>query len=288
MTKNLLRLLSNSLSPDELLNVYGSYDVVGDIVIVRLKSTSEKAAQRIAEEVTKIHKNVKTVLAQTGPMEGDFRLRSLIFLAGENRTRTVYREDGCVFTVDLNKCYFSPRLSHERWRIANLVQSGETVVNMFAGVGCFSVIIAKHVRSAKVYSIDINPLAVRFMTDNIRLNRVYGKVIPILGDSKSIIETKLKNCADRILMPLPKLAFEYLPHAVSVLKPSGGWIHYYDFEHAGKKEDPIEKVKIRVGRKLTSLNIAFKIPFSRIVRTVGPNWHQVVLDIRASGEPEKS
>jgi tRNA (guanine37-N1)-methyltransferase len=149
-----------------------------------------------------------------------------------------------LFSVDVEKCYFSPRLFYERSRIAGLVRSGETVANMFAGVGCFSIVIAKRLDVAKVLSIDVSPAAIQFMHENIRINRVYGKVIPILGDSKMIVEQQLKRVADRVLMPLPEKAFSYLLYAVSALKTSGGWVHYYDFEHAGKNEKPRRKGKV--------------------------------------------
>lgn len=151
---------------------------------------------------------------------------------------------------------------------------------MFAGVGCFSIIIAKHVNDAKVYSIDVNPSAVQFMAENVRLNRLYGKVIPLLGDSKEIVECRLQGMADRVLLPLPEKALEYLPSAVLALKPSGGWIHYYGFEHARKSENPVEKSKLKVAEKLNELGVAGEFAFSRLVRNVGPNWYQVVLDIR--------
>jgi tRNA (guanine37-N1)-methyltransferase len=286
LKKRLAELLSRAFSPEELSHVYSSYDIVGDIAITKLTKTSKKNAKRIADAVMRVHGNVKTVLAQTSSVGGEFRLRRLTPISGENRTRTMHRESGCFFLVDLEECYFSPRLSHERSRIASLVQPGETVVNMFGGVGCFSIIIAKHVSIARVYSMDINPAAVQFMTENIRSNRVYAKVIPLQGDSKSIIENQLRCCADRVLMPLPEKAFECLPYAVSALKPSGGWIHYYDFEHASKNEVPTEKTKLRVGMRLASLGVAFELPFSRVVRAVGPNWYQVVLDIRVFGTPK--
>ena len=89
-----------------------------------------------------------------------------------------------------------------------LVKAGETVVNMFAGVGCFSVIIAKTVPQTKVYSIDVNPTAVQYLEENVKLNRVYGEVISLLGDSKDIINTQLQGVADRVLMPLPEKALD--------------------------------------------------------------------------------
>ena len=120
------------------------------------------------------------------------------------------------------------------------------------------------------------------MQENVRLNRVYDKVVPMLGDAKSLIEKRLCNVADRILMPLPEKAYEYLPIALLALKKTGGWIHYYDFEHAQKNENPIEKTKGKVAEKLQSLGVDFQIPYGRVVRTTGPNWYQIVSDIKTN------
>jgi tRNA (guanine37-N1)-methyltransferase len=264
------------------------YDIIGDIAVVKVPKGSLLNAHDTAGMIMTTHCSVKTVLAQTSRVAGEFRLRPLLYLMGEKKTRTVHREFGCLFAVDIAKCYFSPRLSNERQRIASAVKPREIVVNMFAGVGCFSIMIAKKADPERVYSIDINPSAFQIMKENIRLNRVYDKVIPLQGDSKEITERKLQNVADRVLMPLPEKALEYLPIAASTLKPSGGWIHYYDFEHAKKTENPIEKTELKVAERLSSLNLAFSFPFSQVIRTTGPNWHQVVLDIRIKRSSDKS
>ncbi|MEM1553007.1 MAG: class I SAM-dependent methyltransferase family protein [Candidatus Bathyarchaeia archaeon] len=282
MKKRLKTLLSGIIPPEELSNIYNSYDIVGDIAIIRLTEKSRKYSQIIAETVMKIHKNVRTVLAQIGPVHGDYRLRKLEHVAGEKRTTAIHKESGCLFSVDVDKCYFSPRLFYERMRVAKLVKYGETVVNMFAGVGCFSLVIAKHSNASKIYSIDINPIAIQYMKENVRLNRAFGKVIPIEGDAKEIIQKILHNIADRVLMPLPEKAFEYLPYALLALKDGKGWIHYYDFEHAAKEENAVEKVKVKVSKRLEELGVKFEIPFGKIVRTTGPNWYQVVLDIKTT------
>jgi len=274
--------LAGLLEPSEIKMLYKSFDIVGDIAILRIPKALEGKGELIAEAVMQIHRNVKTVLCQVGPVSGEMRLRELRWLRGEKRTETTHREHGCLFKVDLSKCYFSPRLSYERMRVAGQVKPGEIVVNMFAGVGCFSIIIAKHAKAMKVYSIDINPDAIRYMQENIKLNRVEGVVEAILGDSKEIILSRLVNVADRVLMPLPEKAYEYLDYALMALKPTGGVIHYYDFEHAGKNEDPIAKVAGKVSKKLSDLGAAFSIQLARIVRTVGPRWYQIVLDIYLS------
>jgi tRNA (guanine37-N1)-methyltransferase len=279
LRKRLRKKLSCVLSSDEIGKVYSSFDVVGDIAIIKLPHASKEIAENVAKAIMDVNKNVKTVLLQTSPIVGDFRLRRLTQVAGENKTSTVHKESGCLFSVDVAKCYFSPRLSYERSRIADLVKPEETVVNMFAGVGCFSIMIAKRSNASKVFSIDVNPAAVQFMQENIRLNRVYAKVIPLLGDSKEIINSRLQRVADRVLMPLPEKALKYLPCAVSALKPSGGWIHYYGFEHAAKTESPTQKVKLKVAKALDALGVDSEFPSVRIVRSTGPKWYQLAADI---------
>lgn len=280
MRKRLRKILSPVLSPEDIDNIYNSFDVVGDIAIIRLPSTSKVDAQIVGNAIMSQHKNVKTVLLQSSPVTGNLRLRRLAYVAGENKTNTIHREFNCLFAVDVEKCYFSPRLSHERMRVAKMVEPNETVINMFAGVGCFSIAIAKHTKPAIVFSIDINPVAFQFQQENIRLNRVYNKIIPLLGDSKEIINNRLRRKADRVLMPLPEKAFEYLPCALSALKVPGGWIHYYSLEHSKKNESPTEKIKLKLEESLEALGVAFEVPLIRVVRSTGPNWFQLVADVR--------
>ena len=230
MRKRLRDKLSATLPSKELDKVYNSFDVIGDIAIIKINALQN--AEAIANQIMACQKNIKTVLTPTTSITGNFRVRELKHLAGEIKTVTFHKESGCSFKVDVEKCYFSPRLSFEHSRIAKLVESGETVVNMFAGVGCFSIFIAKTASQTRVYSIDVNPAAIQCMEENVRINEVEESVFPMLGDAKDIINSKLQAVADRVLMPLPEIALEYLPCALSALKQTGGWIHYYDFQHA--------------------------------------------------------
>ena len=280
MKGNLKVLLSDTLTPEELKFLYKSYDIVGDIAIIQVPNPLKQHTKAIAKTVMQINKSVKTVLHQVTPVSGDLRLRKLEWIVGDRKTETLHKEYGCFFRIDLAKCYFSPRLSFERMRIAQLVQDGEVVANMFAGVGCYSIIIAKHSNAEKVFSIDINPVALKYIEENARLNKVEARVVPVEGDAKLIIEEKLRNTADRVVMPLPMKACEYLDSAVSVLRSTGGYIHYYDFEHATKNENPVEKVKTKLSEKLQRLGVDFEMPVGRIVRTTGPRWHQVVVDVK--------
>ena len=271
--------LSTTFKPWELKLVPRSYDIVGNVAILRIPEAISHKAREIAKEVAKTNQHVITVLRQTGPVSGDLRLRRLEWLYGERRTETVHKESGCSFKINLAQCYFSPRLSFERMRIAKQVKPDEVIVNMFAGVGCFSIVAAKYARPKIVFSIDVNPCAIRYIEENTALNKVRYVVEPILGDAKDIIMNRLQHVADRVLMPLPEKAYDYLNCALMALKPEGGTIHYYDFMHARKDADPVEKVKQKVSEKMIELATSFRFREGRIVRAVGPRWFQVVLDI---------
>ena len=280
MRSNLRIVLENKLEPEQLDSLYRSYDIIGDIAVLRVPETLREKSHIVAEAVMQTHKRVETVLRQTGPVSREHRLRDLEWVAGKRKTETVHKEYGCLFKVNLEKCYFSPRLSHERMRVAQQVQPREIVVNMFAGVGCFSLVMAKHSEVKRIFSIDINADAIHYMQENTTLNRVEDEVVVVQGDAWDVIEWELQGVADRVLMPLPEKAYEYLDCALSALKPHGGWVHYYDFEHANEDEDPVTTTVAKVTQKLRGVGVRFQVPFGRIVRTTGPRWYQTVVDAK--------
>jgi len=149
---------------------------------------------------------------------------------------------------------------------------------MFAGVGTFSIIIAKHAKPKKVYSIDNSPYAYKYMVENVKLNKVEGIVIPILGDAAKVIEESLTNIADRVLMPLPELLHDYLKYGVKALK-NRGVMHLYDFVYSAKNEDPVNKSYNVISKRFEKLNAKHKLIYGDIVRSVGPRKYQVVLDV---------
>ena len=134
------------LSEKEIEDLYGAFDQIGDIIILRIPESLVSKKEIIGKVLLEKVKTAKSVFYQSSPVSGDFRTRKLELLAGEDKTETEYKEHGCRFIVDVEKAFFSPRLSTERDRIANLIQDGETVINMFGGVGMFSIIAAKKKR----------------------------------------------------------------------------------------------------------------------------------------------
>ncbi|MGC9210127.1 MAG: class I SAM-dependent methyltransferase [Acidilobus sp.] len=259
-------------------------EIIGDIAILKPPHGVEpdvQEARRFAEAIMKEAKYIRSAWLAASPVQGPYKVRRLVHLAGEERTETVYREHGCAFKVDVSKDFITPRLSYEHIRVAKLVSPGEVVVNMFAGVGTFSIIIAKHSGARLVHSIDINPDAYAHMVENIKINRVEDKVIPYLGDAAEVIKEKLVGTADRVLMPLPDLALPYLPYAVQALRGEGV-IHVYLHVHASKGEEPERNAISTVERRFAELGVTWRPESARVVRMVGPRFYQVVVDARVS------
>lgn len=273
----LKKALESILSEQESQELISSFDQIGDIIIVRIPDSLLSKKKIIGETLLKQVKIAKSVFYQASAVEGDFRTRNLEILAGDNKTETEYKEFGCKFIVDVENAFFSPRLSTERERISNLVQNGETVVNMFAGVGMFSVIIAKK-KKCTVYSIDINPIATKLCEKNIKSNKLVGNIVSINGDALQIIQEQLQNKSDRTLMLLPERSDEFLESAINATK-NGGIIHYYSHIHANKKSDA---GKLSEEHYLQISPVKSEILGSKIVRAVGPRYYQTVVDVKIS------
>src|ERR687891_2619782 len=235
MPHMLKNILSNILSSDEVSQVYSAFDQIGDIVIIKIPNELMPKKKFIADTILAHVKSAKAVFAQVSPVRGDYRVRNLEFIAGENRTITEYKEHGCRFRVDVAKTYFSPRLSTERLRIAKMVGEGETIVNMFAGVGTYSIVMARMNKTCKVYSIDSNAVAAELCEANAKLNKVQDRVVSIHGDASKVIKDELAGQADRVLMPLPERSKEFVDSAVLALKKKG-IVHYFIHIRANNKK----------------------------------------------------
>lgn len=274
----LIDLLGEKLPPHVLASLPNAIDFVGDIAVVEIAPELEPYKLIIGDAVLKAYKRVKTALAKWGAVSGIYRLRPLEVIGGERKTLTIHKEFGCVFHVDLARVYFSPRLSYEHRRVASLVGPGETVVDMFAGVGPFSILIAKKHRDARVYAIDLNPDAVDFIRKNALANRVESQVKALLGDARQVVHEKLKGVADRVIMNLPETALQYVDVACEAVRSDGGIIHYYEFSNS---PEPLKTVTDRfsdavekAGRRVERISLA------RIVRGIAPFTYHVVLDVQ--------
>jgi tRNA (guanine37-N1)-methyltransferase len=272
----IIDVLEDELPPHLLASLPHAIDFVGGIAVIEVPPELENHKETIGEAILKAHKRVRTVLGKAGAVEGIYRLRALEVVAGLDKTETVHREYGCVYHVDLAKAYFSPRLSHEHNRVASLVKGGETVIDMFAGVGPFSILIARKCEDVQLFAVDANPDAIRLLKRNISANNVEKEVNPILGDVREVVKNGLVGVADRVIMNLPERAIEYVDVACEAIKPIGGVMHYYEFTNAPK---PQEAAKIRLIEVIrdTKRNVR-EISSTRTVRATAPYTWQVVVD----------
>ena len=272
----LLDLLADKLPFNLLRKVPRAIDFVGDIAIVEIPPQLVNYKQIIGEAILKAHKQTSTVLAKSGAVEGVYRTRDFEVIAGAEKTATVYREYGCVYHVDVAKAYFSPRLSTEHNRVASQVKDGETVVDLFAGVGPFAILIAKKHKNVRIYAVDVNPDAIGLLKRNVAVNRAEKQVVPVLGDARQVVREQLSGKADRVIMNLPETALEFVDAACEALKPEGGIMHYYGFV---KASNPLETAKIRLTEAVRRNNRQVNnFLLAKTVREVAPYTWQVVVD----------
>ena len=260
--RSLKDYLKGKIDEETIDEIRGSFDIIGDVVILEIPDDLENYKDLIGEAALKFTRR-KAIFRKKSEIKGIIRTRELEHIAGEDISETVHHEFGCRLMLDVKNVYFSPRLATERKRVADSVKDGEIIVDMFAGVAPFPVLIARN-HDVTVYAIDINPEAYKYAKRNIELNKVQNKVIPLLGDVREVLENKNIK-ADRIIMNLPGSAYEFLDTAMQHIKP-GGIIHYYEFSEGFEK--PVERLKdAAYPRKVEILD-------KRKVRSRSPGkWH---------------
>ena len=232
-----------------------SYDILGNIALVRFpEDFKQKDKKKFADKILKEQKGIKTVLEKVGKIKGRLRKLSTKFVAGEDTKEVLYKENGCVFRFNIDKTYFSPRLSNERKEIASMIRKDENVLVMFAGVAPFSIVIAKNSRAKKVYSNEINREANKYAELNIKLNKLKDKVELVNGDIK-LVAKKLKQKFDVIVMPRPQLKDSFLKEAFSLSK-KGTRIYYYDFCKEDEIDSVVELIKQEASKAKKKINIS--------------------------------
>jgi tRNA (guanine37-N1)-methyltransferase len=277
MSSFLKRVMKNILEDSELSELISSFDTIGSIVILRIPETLIDRRSLIGNTILDHIKSVRSVYMQTSPVAGDHRTRKLELIAGDNNPITIYREYGCRFKVDVEQTYFSPRLSTERFRIANLTSENDVVTNLFAGVGTFSIIICKFRNVKRIYNVDINRAAHELSLFNSRLNKMEEKIESLCGDAKEMVTSRIGGKSDRVLMPLPEKARFFVNDAVRCLREEQGMIHYFLHVKADCKNSALG-----IGKSETEeafREYSHEIKFLHVVREVGPRLYQLVSDV---------
>lgn len=238
---------------------------IGDILILDNKFTVQSDTQ--LKELSDKH-NVKTIM-KVDHIYGTKREPVIKLLYG-NDTETINKENGCLFKLDLKKVMWSKGNNNERIRIAKLVEDNETVIDMFAGIGYFSIPIGVHSNAKQIYSIEINPNSFHYLKENIKLNKI-SNITPLLGDCINITPDYK---ADRIIMGYVKTTHHYLKVAIDSLN-KGGVIHYHETV-------PEKLMDIRPINRIKELAGDRQVEFLKLnkVKKYSPGVFHVVCDVR--------
>lgn len=238
------------------------YQQIGEIALFK------QITKKQANEFLKKHKQFRTVCLQ-GKISGKYRKPNIKVIAGEKNTETIHKDSGFFFKLDVAKIMWSKGNHYERQRMMKIVRKKDLVLDMFAGIGYWTIPIAKKVK--KVYAVEINPTAFRYLEENIRLNRL-SNIVTIKGDCAKIVP-KLKIKANRIIMGLLPSAKKYIPAALTAAK-KGTIIHYHGLAKQGKEKNLLKdfgKAKIKLLKTNT-------------VKEYAPRINHVVLDIKVLGK----
>jgi len=251
-----------------------AYDIIGNKEkSVALLGVNVKNPKKLAKEIMKRHKSVKSVLQKLSERKDTFRLYPCKLLAGNKNTEVLHKEYGFLLKLDPQKAYFSPRESTERQRIAEMVKPREVVLVMFSGIAPYPIAIAKkQTLVSKIYAVELNPAAHKYALENIKLNHVEKKIFPILKDVRDAKEIGKVN---RIIMPLVEKAIDYLDVAFNHSK-RGTIIHLYGLSKEAKSKDLEERIK-KIAKKC---KIKYKIVGRQDVLPYAPRISKVRLDIK--------
>jgi len=269
---NQMRLALHEKLPDKALDsLPRGYWTVGDILVLRLKPALVKYRGAIGKAVLRLYPQYRTVALEKS-IDGPTRKPRIEVIAGSKNTQTLHKEHGCLFKLDLSKVMWSAGNKAERARLAKQVKSNEHVVDMFAGIGYWTVPAAK--RAASVTAMDINPTAIAFLKQNLKLNRIAHKVNVLQGDCRELAD-KHEGTADRVIMGWLDDTLAYFPAALKIAS-DGATIHYHESlppDQVEKRAEDLRDVAAAHGRKLSIEDV-------QEVKSMGPGRRHLVFDIK--------
>ena len=262
--KNFAELLKDELTLEEIEDLRTSFDTIGDIVILEIPEDLQDKKIKIGDAALEFTKR-RSIYMKKSAIKGTTRIRDLEFLSGINNPVTIHKEHQARLKLDVSKVYFSPRLATERKRVMESVEDGERILDMFCGIGPFPIVIAKN-KNVEITAVDINDVAIDYLNENIKLNKLKGTITAISGDINEV--SKNLNCKfDRIIMNLPGLAYSFLGLAVDLIE-NDGIINYYEFSDS--YEQGIKRLKDACHEK----NKTVEIINTRKVKSTSPGeWH---------------
>lgn len=264
---NFSELLKNELTDEEIENLRTSFDTIGDIVILEIPEELQDKKQIIGDAALKFTKR-KSIYMKKSAIKGTTRVRDLEFLSGKDDSVTIHREHGARLKLDVREVYFSPRLATERKRVMESVTDGERILDMFCGIGPFPIVIARN-KDVDITAVDINESAIRYLDENIKLNKLKGNIQTCLGDIRQV-SSEFNSKFDRIIMNLPGLAYTFLDVAVNLIE-DGGIINYYEFSDS--YEQGIKRLKSAANEARKEVEI---INCRKVKSTSPGEWHVAI------------
>lgn len=213
------------------------FDIIGSIAVLSEKTKNRKG---LANHILKTHKSIRTVLIRKGIHEGRHRLLRYRFVAGDKTKETIHKENKVRLFLDIEKTYFSPRLSNERIRISKLIKKNEKVLVMFSGIAPYPIVFSKNSKAKEIYGIEINKNSHEFGEENVNLNKV--KNVKLFKGNVSKVLPKINEKFGRIVMPLPKSSTRYIELAKKYLKRKG-FLHLYIFSRENNPKKEINGLK---------------------------------------------
>ncbi|MBS3075713.1 class I SAM-dependent methyltransferase family protein [Candidatus Pacearchaeota archaeon] len=275
----LIENLKSKIDEDKLHFLPSGFQRIGDIIVLNLNKEVLKYKKEIGKIVLNNFK-VRSVCLKEGGITGTFREPQISVIAGDKCTVVTHFENGCYYNLDIKKIMFAKGNLSERVRIAKQVRHDEIIVDMFAGLGYFSVPIAKLGKPKKIYAIELNPVSFKFLKENLSLNKIEGIVEAINGDSKEEVLKLVENGvkADRVLMgylPPPK---EFLPYAMKIIKKKG-FLHYEDLIRTEYVDEDVGKAMKLISDAAAAEGLKVKLLLAKRVKGYAPKIEHYVLDI---------
>ncbi|WP_424016855.1 class I SAM-dependent methyltransferase [Halorientalis pallida] len=244
-----------------------SWAVIGTVVLV--ETGDAPRPEEVGEALLDLHANADTVLARHG-IDGQQREPDVAVIAGAGDTETIHTEHGTRYALDLAEVMFSPGNKAERKRMGEVVAEGDRVFDMFAGVGYFTLPMAR--AGARVTAAEINPTSFRYLLENAKLNDVHERVDLYRADCRDVAEGVE---ADRVVMGYYD-AHEYLDAALDALV-SGGIVHMHEATPESLVYDrPVERLEAAAAERGRAVEILDR----RTVKGYSEGVAHVVVDAR--------
>ncbi len=234
-----LLLRERGLTEAEIERAPGSWAVIGDVILVHFGDC--KRRETVGDALLELHRGAETVVARKG-IVGETREPAIEVVAGEGDTETVHTEHGTTYAMDLAEVMFAPGNKAERARMGEVVNRDEHVLDMFAGIGYFTLPMAR--AGARVTAVEKNPVAFRYLAENARLNDVMDRVELFMGDCREVVPIRVEAGAafDRVVMGYYDAA-EYLTPALDALV-AGGTLHMHEATPEAMLWDrPVERLE---------------------------------------------